>query len=127
MKKLTFSKSAKLKSNEQFRQVFAERNRCGDKLLIVYRRPNGLDIARLGVSIGKACGNAVARNRLKRLIREAFRLNSDTMGKGFDYVVIANPAIKDNLENPVKKLKLTDVEKSLFSLIKKLNKLNANS
>ena len=117
-----FPKSKKLRSNEQFRRVFKNRVRASDTLLLVYTMPNGLDIARLGISVGKACGNAVTRNRVKRLIREAFRLNPGRIPVGFDYVVMANPAIKDNLEGPVKKLKLKDIEKSLISLINRLNK-----
>jgi ribonuclease P protein component len=90
-------------------------------LLIVYCSPNGLDFARIGISIGKACGNAVSRNRVKRLIRESFRLNPDRFPVGFDYVVVVNPKIKDNLEQPAKKLKLKDIENSLIGLVRRLN------
>ena len=53
--------------------------------------PNGLDRPRLGLSIGKRVGNAVARNRVKRRIREAFRLLKPTLPAGLDLVVGARP------------------------------------
>ncbi len=48
---------------------------------------NGLAYSRIGVSIGRAQGNAVMRNRIKRVIREAFRLNQRDMPSGYDILV----------------------------------------
>ncbi|MBN1795927.1 MAG: ribonuclease P protein component [Sedimentisphaerales bacterium] len=127
MKAFAFSKNKRLKSNEQFREVIKNRARAADKLLIVYAQPNGSEMSRLGVTVGKSCGGAVARNRVKRLIREAFRLNPDRIPVGFDYVVMVNPAIKDNLESKPKKLKLKTIEESLISLINQLNQANGFS
>jgi len=58
-----------------------------DGLLVLHALENDLGYPRLGVSIGKSCGNAVTRNRLKRLLREAFRQNKHLITPGFDYVV----------------------------------------
>jgi len=49
------------------------------------------DTTRLGLSIGKRIGNAVTRNRLKRLLREAFRLRQRDLPAGLDLVIVAHP------------------------------------
>lgn len=55
--------------------------------LVLHACENDCGFPRLGVSIGKSCGKAVLRNRLKRLIREAFRQNKHLIPQNFDYVV----------------------------------------
>ena len=52
-------------------------------------RENGLGTTRLGITVGKRAGNAVKRNRVKRLIREFFRLNYSRIPRGYDMVVAA--------------------------------------
>ena len=88
MKRLGFSKDKRLLSNDQFRSVLNRGRRSSDGLLVVYAAANDCGHPRLGVSVGKSSGGAVQRNRLKRLLREAFRQSQEQIPAGFDYVVM---------------------------------------
>ncbi len=56
---------------------------------------NGLDINRLGISVSKKVGNSVVRHRVKRLIKENYRLMENQFNSGLDIVIISRPACKD--------------------------------
>lgn len=88
MKPFSFPKSRRLVSNSQFQAVLSRGRRRSDGLLVLYMAQNDCGYPRLGVSIGKSHGNAVERNRLKRLLREAFRQNQKEIPAGFDYVLM---------------------------------------
>ncbi len=95
MKRLSFPKNKKLVSNTQFKAVLSHkrRRRFSDRLITLYIAENDCGYSRLGVSVGKPHGNAVVRNRLKRLLREAFRQSQESRraGTGFDYVLMISP------------------------------------
>ena len=67
--------------------VFSEDHFAADDVLVIRARRNGLSHTRLGLSISRRVGNAVVRNRWKRLIREAFRRQKETLAGGLDLVV----------------------------------------
>jgi len=78
----------RLRKPRDFREVYRARARAADGRLVVYARANGADVTRLGLSVGKRCGNAVVRNRIKRLLREAFRRARLEFPCGYDVVVV---------------------------------------
>ena len=79
----------RLRKNAQFSEVYRTHNSFADKFLIMYVRKNGESFNRVGVSISKKVGNSVIRHRLKRLIKESYRLHEKMFNSGLDIVVIA--------------------------------------
>ena len=59
--------------------------------LTVWALPNGLKHSRLGIGIGRHCGNAVRRNRVKRLLKETFRVLQNDFPTGYDWVISGRP------------------------------------
>lgn len=92
VRRYPFGRSRRLRGRRDFERVFADRCSAGDSRLVVYVHKNGLDAPRLGISVGKRVGNAVARNRLKRVIRESFRLSQHVIPPGLDIVCVGKPA-----------------------------------
>ena len=80
--------SCALKLNHIFRRLYATSGQANG-YLVLYARPNRLGINRVGITAGKKLGHAVVRNRVRRRLREIYRLNEDKFTPGWDIVVVA--------------------------------------
>ena len=99
MVSLGFGREKRLLTPRQFKAVFdSPSGKAPGKSVLLLARDNQLDHPRLGLVIGKKSVKlAVERNRIKRQIRESFRLNQDNL-TGWDIVVVARKGLGD-LEN----------------------------
>jgi ribonuclease P protein component len=88
-----FPKTFRLLRRSDYRRVYDEGQRRSASLCTVFIRPNGLGHSRLGITVPARLGNAVLRNRLKRRIREAFRLHRADLPAGWDFLVNPRPAV----------------------------------
>src|SRR5687768_18106974 len=85
----------RLSRSGEFERVYREGRSHASRHLVVYAFPrtDGDDAEpRLGVSVGRKLGGAVERNRIKRLLREAFWASADELEPGHDFVIVARPA-----------------------------------
>ena len=80
--------SCALKLNHIFRRLYATSGHANG-YLVLYARPNRSGMNRVGITAGKKLGHAVVRNRVRRCLREVYRLNEDRFIPGWDIVVVA--------------------------------------
>ena len=90
MKYFTFPKRKRLLNRKDFVNLNRLGKRYRTKHFTIIFKENELSISRLGITVSKKIGNAVKRNKVKRLVREFFRLNKRCCPKGYDIVIIAN-------------------------------------
>lgn len=107
-----FTKAMRLRKGHQFQAVFQRRVSVSDKSMVVYGLWNDVGHGRIGLSISKrVTRTAPARNRWKRILREAYRLDHETYPPGLDLVILA----RSPLPGP-----LSQVRQSLARLLVKL-------
>lgn len=91
----TFSRKERIKRKKEFDTVYSEGKKRVGKYFVLYWRKNGLSHHRLGVVASKKVGNAVVRNRLKRIFRETFRQRKPSLQEGVDLVLVARRQMRD--------------------------------
>ena len=94
----SFPKQMRLRSRGEFRRVYERRCSVGDDLLRLVGELSELPHPRIGLSVSRQLGNAVARNRWKRLLRESFRLSREKLPEGLDFIVIPRGAGEPELQ-----------------------------
>lgn len=101
----------RIKKNTEFQKIFATGKRgSSSKLTVIYSPCVTL---KMGICVSKKHGNSVKRNRIKRLLREIFRLNQEKLKSGYNYVLLPRAAeqydykeLEKNFLYVVKKQKL---------------------
>ena len=86
-----FAKEQRIRKKTEFDAVFARRQRAFEGPIGVYVAPNQQPHSRLGISMSRKLGIAAQRNRIKRLLRESFRLQQHDLPAGWDIVVVPKP------------------------------------
>ena len=105
---MEYSKSLKL--NHIFRKLYSTGGK-GNALLVLYARRNRLGVNRIGVTVSKKLGKAVVRNRVRRRLREVYRLHESRFLPGWDIVVVARGRAVD--------ADFSDLVRAYLSLAKK--------
>ena len=88
-KKYKFKKINRLKSKKSFQLVYAKGRTVVDAMSVFYILPQEDDNVQIGLAVGKKLGCAVIRNRVKRLMREVFRIHQAELKKGYQIVWMA--------------------------------------
>ena len=78
-----------LKRNSDFRRLYAKGKSAVNPYMVLYCRRNRTGENRLGYTVSVKLGHAVRRNRIRRRLREIYRLNSPALKQGWDIVVVA--------------------------------------
>lgn len=95
MGKFSFSCRERLRKTADFNRVYSNGRRVAHSSLVLIFDASPTELTRLGLSVGKRIGGAVVRNRVKRLLREAFRLNKYRLKKGYDILLVARKGVED--------------------------------
>jgi ribonuclease P protein component len=101
----------RLRRTSDVRRVYDQGRSWTHPFLVLIARPNGLDLSRVGVTASRRVGGAVARNRAKRLLREAARRLYSQFGSGWDVMLVARAGILG--------VKEPQVEEALASLLRR--------
>lgn len=78
-----------MKYNFEFKRLYHKGNSITAGFLVLYYRKRNQPENRLGITVSRKIGNAVTRNRIRRLIRESYRLKEPSIAKGYDFVFVA--------------------------------------
>lgn len=105
----SFSKCNRLLKREDFLRIGAVGRKIRTRHFIIIFNKNDNGLCRLGITASKKTGKAIQRNRVKRLVREFFRLNRDLLSDSTDYIIIAGRGAC--------KLSFTEVKEELFSAL----------
>ena len=108
-----------IKNNKIFTALFKKGKFTSCGFIVVYYRTNNLPFNRLGITTGKKVGNAVERNRARRIIRAGYRISEAELPIGFDIVIVARADIRGRKSTDIEKFLKTRLNKELLKAIGK--------
>ena len=101
-------RQSRLRRNEDFQRARQEGRSWASPWVVLVAVPNALDHSRFGFAVGKRLGKAVVRNRVKRRLREAVRVQRSGIAPGWDLVFIAREPVRevafDQLQRAIRQL-----------------------
>ncbi len=100
-KLLKMNPAVTVKENYEFRRIYRKGRSAVSPCLVVYCQKNRRGQSRLGVTVSTKLGHAVVRNRVRRRLREIYRLNREKMPAGYDIIIVARVRAA---ETPYRKL-----------------------
>ena len=92
-----------IKLNRDFRRLYRSGKSESGGFVVVYMKPNKRGCNRVGFTVSKQLGNAVMRNRTKRLMRESYRLMEDRLNVGYDMIIVARNRAADKTYDQISK------------------------
>lgn len=104
-----------IKQPHLFRRAYAKGKSAATPALVLYARPNGSAQNRLGLTVSTKVGKAVVRNRVRRRVRESYRLRETGLKTGFDLVFVARTAAAQ--------ARFGELDRHMASLLKRLELL----
>lgn len=100
-----------VKTHEEFTSIIQNGPVLKNKFYNIYIRKSDLQIARFGIAVGKKLGNAVARNKIKRRMRNILMNQKKLFSKGYDYIII--------MKEKTKEATFVELETKLLELLSK--------
>lgn len=100
-----------LRNTKEFHRVYKRGKSVVNRFVVMYWLPNKLGVNRIGISVSKKVGNAVTRNRVKRLIREVYRVNGEGIRQGYDIVFVARVRTNQATYQDIKRAMKTVMKK----------------
>lgn len=116
---LKFTKTEHLTKKKEFEKVFNDGKVFKNAKIVFYVIANNYEYSRLGLVVSKKVGNAVQRNRVKRLLRETYRLNKHLLTANVDVIAIPRRPFTTDL-------KLSDIENEFKKLLNQINETFAH-
>jgi ribonuclease P protein component len=104
-----------LKKNQDFQEIYNYGKKTFGIYSLIFFKKNKLNYTRAGFVVSKKIGNAVCRNRLKRLFKEYYRLNEKNILKGYDIIIVGKKIAGENY----KFIKFQEIDNDLKNILKK--------
>lgn len=106
-------KTIMIKRRYEFKILFSKGKIAYGRNLTMYLLKNKLEINKLGIAVGKKSGRAVDRNRIKRLIRENYKLSEDNIKSGYNILISVNKKAE------IRNIDFYEVKRDIEKILKK--------